>query len=75
MLRSRRDQADFIIWNVWNSPVLTIIAQRILGEVGIVPNKGCHGTYNFDTGDEALIIKYSTVIFPTGISKSKVGWV
>ena len=72
MLTNWRDQADFIIWNVWYSPVLTVIARRVLGEVSLVPNEGRHRTYDFDTGDKVMIIKYSAVLLPTGVYKSKV---
>ena len=73
MLTSRRDQADVIIWNVWDSPVLTVIARRVLSEISIIPNEGRHRTYDFDTGDKVMIIKYKAVLLPTGVSKSKVG--
>ena len=73
MLTNWRDQADLIIWSVWNSPVLTVITRRILGKVSVMANKGCHGTYGFDTGDEIIVVKYSVVFLQTWVSKGKVG--
>ena len=67
-----RDQADLVIWNVWNSPVLAIIAWRILSKISIIPNKGSEGMYDFDTGGEILIIKCSTVLLQARVSKSEV---
>ena len=63
MLTRWRDQADLIIWSVWNSPVLTVIARLILGKVSVVPNEGSHGAYVFDAGGEILIIKYGPILF------------
>ena len=62
MLTRWRDQADLVIWNVWDSPVLAVIARRILSKISIVPNESRQGTYDFDTGGEILIIKCSTVL-------------
>ncbi len=53
MLTRWRDQADLVIWNVWNSPVLAIIARRILSKISIVPNESRQGTYDFDTGEDS----------------------
>ena len=57
MLMNWRDQADLIIWSVWDFPVVTVISRRILAEVSIVSNKGGHRTYGFGTGMEVMIIK------------------
>ena len=57
MLTSWRDQADLIIWSIWDFPVVTVISRHILAEVSIVSNKGGHRTYGFNTGVEVMIIK------------------
>ena len=57
MLTNWRDQADLIIWSVWDFPVVTVISRRILAEISIVSNKGGHWMYGLNTGVEVMIIK------------------
>ena len=73
MLTGWRDQADVIIMRHGDSPILIVITRLTLGEVSVVPNKGRHGTYDFDTGGEILIVKNGTILFHTRLSKSEVG--
>ena len=72
MLTRWREQADLVIWDIWDSPVLAIITRRILGEISILSNESRQGAYDFNTGSEVLFAKSSAILLKTWISKREV---